>query len=471
MHRTGGIAALAALAGCLSTPSEALFDAAGFDAVPPVCADGDGDRWPAGQGGACATTELDCDDDDALEHPGAYESGDGVENVDCDGIAWDGVGRMSAIDATTIGADLMVTIGSLELRIDGEQGHSISEMRVIGASGNLLYTGSVQERLVAIEAWQSFFSWEDAGAEDVRTELVRNRAILRFQVDWQDGSDMDGITTWTMHAGGRLYRRDEVTLSTQPTQSNVTAYVALDDTAATHIDFDTNGAAIPLAFGPDVFDTWATTPPSEQWLCAYHDTGGYEIGFLADATTSTTTESVRITRSQGPTSESAQAALQYDWNFGGGPAAIGSYNGSFQIIAGPSNLAGPCDLTETSDDAWRNPPGLVLRDGEAGTAPNGEDFNGDGFAEGGGYWPITATTAPFEIELMSGGAVPATISFRIEGLPPGDPVITVEHDRAVTRYVHGRDYLLAEEGGFTWLVIRASLGNVIRIVPPPVPPF
>lgn len=73
---------------------------------------------------------------------------------------------------------------------------------------------------------------------------------------------------------------------------------------------------------------------------------------------------------------------------------------------------------------------------------------------------------------MNGGAVGATVTFRIEGLPPGDPVITVEHDDTETRYVHGRDHLFnRDEAGFSWLVIRATPGNVIRIVPPPVPPF
>lgn len=471
MLRAGGLVAAAGLAGCLSTPDEAPSDAADHDAAW-VCADGDGDHWPAGRGGACETAEhLDCDDDDPAEHPGAYESASPIADVDCDGVAWDGSGRMSAVVAAGVADDLMVTIGSLELRIDDDAGHSIADLRVT-PSDNLLFTGPMNERLIAVEAWQSFFSWEDGGDEDTLDVQVDSRALLRFQVGWADGTDMTGTTTWTMHAGGRLYRRDEIDLATPPSESNVTAYVALDDSAITHVDFANNpGAPIEVPpFAPSVFDTWANTTPSEQWLCAFHDSAMHEIGFLADATASVTTESVRITRSQGASSDTAQLALQYDWNIGGPPAAVGAYSGSFQIVAGPS-AGGACATTAQADQAWREPPRLILRDGTPGTAPPGEDANDDDFAEGGGYWPVVATSSPFEIELMSGGSVPATITFRIEGLPDGDPVITVEHDLTVTRYVHGRDYLLHQGGGFTWLVIRAIPGNVIRIVPPPVPPF
>jgi hypothetical protein len=474
MLRAAGIVGIAGLTACLSTPDAVPLDGAAIDGASLdaalICEDGDGDHWPAGQGGACETAEhLDCNDEDAAEHPGAYESANPVGDVDCDGTAWDGTGRMTEVVSAEAGGSLTVTIGALQLVIDDEQGHSIADLRVT-PTDNLLYTGPMQERLIAMEAWQSFFSWEDAGAEDIRAIEVDARPVLRFQVDWNDGTDLEGLTTWTMHAGGRLYRRDVAQLHQAPSQNNVTSYVALDDSAVTHIDFE-NGTAEPIVFAEGTFEIRANTPGS-RWLCAYHATGDYEIGFLAQPTTSEAIDGSRITWSQtspDPSGTTAQAALQYDWT-GAAPPAIGDYTGSFQIVAGP-NPGSPCTTVSAADAAWRNAPSLLLTGGTAGTAPGGEDADGDGFAEGGGYWPVVATTSPFEIELEDAGSVPATITFRIEGLPDGEPVLTVDHDEVVTRYIHGRDYLLHREGTFTWLVIRAIPGNVIRIVPPPVPPF
>ena len=475
MVRVAGLVGVAGLAGCLSTPDAVPIDALVSDAIvhdaAQICVDGDGDHWPAGEGGACATApHLDCNDDDPDEHPGAYEAGDSVTNADCDETAWDGTGRMAEVVTDDLGGgSLSVTIGSLGLTIDDDAGHSISDLRVT-PTDNLLYTGAMQERLIAIEAWSSFFSYEDAGTEDMYLEEVRARPLLRFQVDWTDGTDMEGLTTWTMHAGGRLYRREDAQLHQTPSASNVTSYVALDDSAITHVDFEGNGTGIPVGFGEGTFELRANSPGT-RWLCAYHGTSDYEIGFLAQPTTSAATDGSRITWSQGnpdPTGASAQVALQYDWTSSGTPP-LGAYTGNFQIVAGP-NPGTPCSTVSAADAAWRNAPGLILRGGSAGTAPPGEDADGDGFAEGGGYWPVVAESAPFEIE-VGAGTVSATVTLRIEGLPDGDPVISVEHERTINRYTHGRDYLLHQEAGFTWLVIRAIPGNVIHIVPPPVPPF
>jgi hypothetical protein len=357
------------------------------------------------------------------------------------------------------------------LRIDADEGESIAELSVAG-SGNLLYTGAMNERLVGMEAWESFFTWQDGGSDDVRTELVRGPAVERVEVAWLDGVDMSGTTTWTFHAGGRIYRREDATLATSPSGANVTAYVALDDSAITHVDWAGNGAAVPITFAPGAFDMWAQATPSEEWLCAYHETAGHEIGLLADATTSHVTRGVRITRSQASGDDAgatAQLALQYDWNLFGDPAEPGDYSGNFQVIVGPS-AGKPCVLTSTADQAWRNPPGLTFASGGTiGTAPPGEDENGDGFAEGGGYWAVDWSSSPLGIELASAGSVPATVTFRIDGMPPGDPLVTLEHDEETTRLVHGRDYLIDEGGGFTWLVVRAPLGSAIQIDSPPVP--
>lgn len=462
MPRRGVIGIAALLPACVSIPP--AMEQPDPDAASPIpCTDEDGDGWYAGEAGMCADAAyLDCADGDPARHPGALELGDGASDRDCDGVTWDGQIEVAELEISEVIDDLQVIVGDVVMQFDAERGHSLASLEILG-SGELLYDGPMNERLVGIEAWESFFSYTPGS--DTRSEDLRSPTLLRFQVDWADGTDMNGTTIWTLHAGGRIYRRDQFILSTSPSQSSISAYLALEGPRFEAVDFASNGAPIAVTFPtPGVTTFYAQPAPAEEWVCAFAGAGQYQVGLLSDATLSTTAETERLTIGHGCCDDTRHVSLQYDWYFGGPSPAPGMFSGNFQIVAAPT--AADCAPTIAADLAWRDPPSLAITNGEI--LPAGpEDDDGDGFAEGGGYYEIQASgEAPLEIELVN-GTIAETVTFQIWGLVVFDPVIVVEHEGTETRMARGRDYMLDRMGEAIWLVIRAPVGGTIRIVEPP----
>lgn len=459
MLRPGVIGIAGLLSACVSIPPAAQEDAS----VGVPCADQDDDGWFAGEDGMCEDAlYFDCADGDPESHPGALELDDGASDRDCDGVTWDGEVEVAELEISDALLDLQVIVGDVVMRFDAERGHSLASLEIL-TSGELLYDGPMNERLVGVEAWESFFSYTPGG--DIRTMHARNPAVLRFQVDWSDGTDMNGTTMWTIHAGGRIYRRDQLILATQPSGNSISAYVALEGPRFDRIDFASNATPITVAFPtPGVTTFHAQPPPDEEWVCAFHTTGGYQVGLLSEATASSSAETERATIGHGCCDDTRHVSLQYDWYFGGPTAPTGSFSGNFQIVAVPGDAE--CAPTIAAELAWRDPPTLALSGGGTILGTGGEDEDGDGFAEGGGYYAIQAGTSPFEIELIN-GIIWETVTFRVDDLPAGDPVILIEQEGTTTRLARGPDYMLSREGPSTWLVIRALVGDTITIVSPP----
>ncbi len=448
----------AVLGGCIDIPPAAV-----------TCADRDGDHWLGGAGGACDELTLrDCDDDDAAIHPGAREVEDAGDRDCFAGVG----GAMPPLTLTQDGQDLSITLRDTVMGFEAFEGHAMTTLRIAGGP-QLLHDTVSNERYVGVEAWPSFFSWGAGGAAG-RTVPVQTDTVVQMVVTWSvadvtppgAGVGMQGTTRWTFHADGRVFRREEATVVSTDSISNVTTYIALGGDAATSIDWAGSGGAVAVTYPQGTLDIHATGAAETAWLCAASPAANREIGMMTLPTVSTAPGRPRITGSMADgTAASRLLSLQYDWKAGASESAAGSYAANIQQVAG--GIEGdPCEATANAALAWASPPTLTVTNGSNPPLTTGEDNNGDGFAEGAGYYPIVATGTPLEIAISATGVVGRAVSFRIAGLPPGDPVVELLRGEEPQRLGNGRDYLLADDGEARWLVVEAIAGDTLRLTSP-----
>lgn len=509
MHYTRGVRAVlvvcalgGSVSGCLCTPApgpggdhDADVDAE-IDARPP-CADGDGDGWTTGCVGI-PDAELDCNDGDALHHPGAFES---PTTGDRDCVP----GFPSALEAfpdltvTPFGTGARVATRFGRFDLAPSSGHQLGSVRVYGTdsllSAELLFEGApnMREKFSGVHVWNDYFSVEPDGsalapATPTADGPVVYRAVVTYHEDGPNAEPaLSGTAHYTFTIDGRIIRTDDFDLAQQAIYvaqgtdlPGLTSHIALAarasngdaqlDTVAV-LETDTvRTEAVPTMMPGYHFDDG--NPINFRWLCAQGPQ--VEVGFAAIVSNppAQPRRSLRATTNVSNNPVYRQVALQWDWEVSSpanGLLMLGAHLGHFLILP-HARSAATCDLVDRQARAYLTPVDVVFAGSSGSLRTDGDyDDNDDGYVEGGGYWYLRAAAPDgiaFSFEQAADTYLPPHSLFRIANVPADrDPIVNV----GGVRMVHGQHYRIQADGtDGIWLAMLRGLqpADVVELVYP-----
>ncbi len=465
---------------CVSIPAPASSDDAGSgipDASLPGCEDVDNDGYRPQ--GCSENLPADCQEGNALVHPGAFDDCLTPADEDCVGGNPDCSAIIQPITVETEDADTRITTVAGVTTFDGNQGFSITSITSNATGGgNLLHQGPNPEKYIGSHLFLSnVFSYAPQSAQV--SALAGGRAVHQYRVVWnsvrQMGTgteELSGTSTYTLFPDGRIHRSED--LSPTGDATLFTTYIALNPGQFTHrLDPNPANLNVPLPLQTNLTDgqlaepSTFTTAAADGRGCAYHTSTNLALSYAWSAYDRQ--KNVRIRMPQSILDSGHQFAMVIDWEFPGmeGTVSPGRYRGAFLLQHGLASTDGlPCSDFGSDIGGFFNPPPL---NSQALVTDTEGDPDGDGYVEDGGYYELNAEGGKtIDVNFELGGSLPRSYAMHINEVPASfDPVLFLGNSTAPLS--HSLDYLMQrEEDGSMWVFINRPIevGTPLRIVFP-----